>query len=193
MAIDTTIPRSRRALLTGLSGAIAALAAQALGRPLPALAEGETMHVGGDYFDATSATQLKNTTTDNDVLIVSTTKGGHAVYGKSTKGIGVAGVSTSFLGVRGFSTTWHGVFGSSDSSVGVRGLSGSGTGVHATSTSGDAVRGESTDGRGGRFAGKTAQVQLVPSAATTHPAAPSVTCSSTPLAGSGSARAARPG
>jgi hypothetical protein len=33
MAIDTTTPRSRRALLVGAVGGIAALATQALGRP----------------------------------------------------------------------------------------------------------------------------------------------------------------
>lgn len=38
MSIDTTMPRSRRAVLAAAVGGLAALAAQALGRPLPARA-----------------------------------------------------------------------------------------------------------------------------------------------------------
>jgi hypothetical protein len=48
MATDTD-QRSRRAVLAGLGGGVAALLAQAVGRPLPASADGETVKVGGVY------------------------------------------------------------------------------------------------------------------------------------------------
>ena len=50
MTIDTSIPRTRRALLAGGLGGAAALAASALGRPLPtSAADGQAVLVGGEY------------------------------------------------------------------------------------------------------------------------------------------------
>jgi len=89
MAIQQEQPR--RAVLTAIGGAFAALVANAFGRPLPVRAEGETMHVGGDYLNATTATQLKNTTTDNDVMIIQTTGGGRALYAKAHTGHAIEG------------------------------------------------------------------------------------------------------
>src|SRR3990172_8061077 len=90
-----TATSSRRTLLSGAVAALATVAASVLSRADPVAAEGETMRVGGDYLTATSATQLKNTTTDNDVFIANTTRKGRAVYGKSAGGIGVQGRSGS--------------------------------------------------------------------------------------------------
>jgi hypothetical protein len=50
MAIDSVAPQSRRALLGATPGAIAATIGQALAHPFAGAAEGETMHVAGDYF-----------------------------------------------------------------------------------------------------------------------------------------------
>ena len=49
---------------------------------------------------------------------------------------------------------------------------GTGTAVHAINTGpGTCVQAESTNGRGGSFAGKPAQIQLVPGTGATHPTA----------------------
>lgn len=153
MAIDTTTPRSRRALLGAGLGAIAATVASAFGLPLPAQAEGETMHVGGDYLTATSATQLKNSTTDNDLFIGTSTGSGKGVWGKSTSGIGVQGQSESGAGVRAISSTGYGlhatsakgnaVFAESPLGIGVYGSSLESYGVKGKSTSFTAILGES--------------------------------------------------
>jgi hypothetical protein len=60
MAIDSSVPQSRRALLAGAVGGLAAAAAAALGRPGPAsAAAGSTMIIGSETNDAGSAnTQL---------------------------------------------------------------------------------------------------------------------------------------
>jgi hypothetical protein len=59
MALDQTIQRSRRALLAGSIGALAAFVGQAIGRPRPARAEGEPIVAGGEYTDATSVTRIR--------------------------------------------------------------------------------------------------------------------------------------
>lgn len=105
MVTDSSHARSRRAVLMAGASGLAAMVAGVLGRASPVRAEGEAMHVGGDYLEATSATQLKNTTTDNDVLIATSTKGGRGVYGKSTGHSGVEGQTLAdwpHAGVRGF-------------------------------------------------------------------------------------------
>lgn len=101
MATPASTVRSRRALLAGLGGALAAVAAQAASRPLPALAEGEVMHVGGNYLTATTATQLKNSANNRDVFIANSTNFGTGVWGKSFRGKGVLGQSTHNAGVVG--------------------------------------------------------------------------------------------
>jgi collagen type VII alpha len=138
---------SRRAILTGALGGIVALAAQAVGRPLPADgANGETVKVGGSFSGG--ATSLTNAS-------------GAAIQGFNTGGSGKPGVfgqtSTSDgKGVTGKATSSggaaFGVFGQSASSggagvlgTGVRGVQGrsagtAGRGVfgQATATTGDA-------------------------------------------------------
>src|SRR3954470_7990561 len=55
MAIDTTAPRSRRALLTAGIGALGALAATAIGRPDPVAAATDTTAVHKGVNNPTSA------------------------------------------------------------------------------------------------------------------------------------------
>jgi hypothetical protein len=81
MALDQTIQRSRRALLAGSIGALAAFVGQAIGRPLPARAEGEPIVVGGEYTDATSVTRIRNGTNNAAVL-----------RGESVSGTGIYGL-----------------------------------------------------------------------------------------------------
>ena len=121
MAIDTSISRSRRALLAGGLGGLAALVASALGRPLPASAtDGDVIHVG-DELSGTSVTRISNLGGTAPVL-----------YGESSKGIGVLGSSDSSSGVRGESATNVGVHGYSTSGFGVYGTAMS-AGIHGYS------------------------------------------------------------
>jgi hypothetical protein len=120
MSIDATAPRTRRAVLAGALGGLAAVAANALGRPMPTLAaDGQTMLVGGEY-SSSSVTSVTNAT-------------GNGIYGGSLgTGIAVTGQSNQGIGVHGFSTSSIGALGETSSSVeaAVAGRSfGGGTGV----------------------------------------------------------------
>jgi hypothetical protein len=113
---------SRRALLAGALGGIAAWAASAVGRA--GLVRGG---VDGDVIlgidnGASTTTKITNLITSQTVL-----------WGASSSGVGVYGSSSSN----------NGVWGTSDSSSGVYGLSTSGTGVRGATTSDIAVFGSS--------------------------------------------------
>ena len=113
MAIETAVPRSRRALLAASLGGLAALAAQALGRPALVRAENEYVRVGGEYSTATSVTKIENTANNSTVLWGASGGSGAGVYGTSDSGVGVVGYSGSA----------GGVYGESDSGYGLRGYS----------------------------------------------------------------------
>lgn len=57
---NPTDPRTRRTVLLGAVGGVAAWAAASLGRPRVAHAEGEGIAVGGEYDTATSVTRIAN-------------------------------------------------------------------------------------------------------------------------------------
>ena len=122
MSIDATAPRTRRAVLAGALGGLAAVAANALGRPMPTLAaDGQAMLVGGEY-SSSSVTSVTNAT-------------GNGIYGGSLDtGIAVTGQGNQGIGVHGFSTTNIGVLGETTGSVAaIAGRSfGGGTGVLGT-------------------------------------------------------------
>lgn len=123
MAIDTAAPRSRRALLAAAAGGLAALAANALGRPLQTrAADGQTVLVGAGRT-GTLTTSITNSTNGNVVFSAVSTGGGIALSGNSTSSFGVQGVSTSSIGVDGQSDTWYGVRGVSGLKSGVYGFS----------------------------------------------------------------------
>jgi hypothetical protein len=124
MALVTTAPSSRRALLGAAIGGVAAFVAQGLARPLPVrAADGETVLVGGEYT-STSVTKISNTTTGDNVL-----------EGESSSGTGVTGVSSAGIGVYGIGVYGIAVYGNSVAGVGVWGDSGSGPGVWGNSPS----------------------------------------------------------
>jgi hypothetical protein len=131
MAIDTTTARSRRALLLGAGGALAAFAAQALGRPLPALAGSGSVALGAVNTSA-DTTIIRNTDIGNgtEVLRAVNAGNGTAFRGRSHAGDGVVGESSSSasVGVHGYSPG-AGVRGDSAAGVGVLGQSESGQGV----------------------------------------------------------------
>jgi hypothetical protein len=52
---------SRRSMLAAAAGAVGALVLQAVGRPAPVRAEGETVTVGGEFNTATSTTRITST------------------------------------------------------------------------------------------------------------------------------------
>jgi hypothetical protein len=149
LALETLTPTTRRNVLVAAAGALAAFIAQAVGRPLPARAEGEAVVVCGEYTTATSVTKIANTTSDDPVIWAESSLGGTAVYASSG----------SFTGVYGNSTSHYGVYGASGSGTGVRGSAGvapatsapAKTGVYGYATQ-DAnargVTGQSTSGRG---------------------------------------------
>jgi hypothetical protein len=113
MAVDLVVQQSRRAVIAAGAGALAALVAHALGRPLPARAEGEAVVVGGEYTTATSRTYIENGA-NNEVVLKGRSQGG---------GTGVEGSSASGVGVRGGSNSSFGVIGGSNQNVGVWGQS----------------------------------------------------------------------
>jgi hypothetical protein len=150
MARQSIPARSRRELLTGVAGGVAAVVVGNLGRAQPAAASDDTGHVHlGTGNSTTTFTGISNTSTDGDALIgfaygdgdgihgISGT--GRAVYGESGTGTGVVGSCPSGYGVRGESTSLAGVTGTSESGTGVRAVSGSGYGAYASSTSAAAV------------------------------------------------------
>lgn len=117
MSLDTTIPRSRRALLAAALGAAAATVAGALGRPFPVTAaNGDVVHVG-DSLTGTQTTTLTNTVSDPATL------GKNAINGVATAGLGIYGRSASASGVYGTSTSGPGVSGVSVADAGVAGRS----------------------------------------------------------------------
>jgi hypothetical protein len=169
MAIDTTTPTSRRGLLAGTVGALAALAAHALGRPRPASAhDPDDVRLGGSNT-ATGVTTITNTALNGGAFSGLANGLGIGVYGSSPSGWGVFGVSNSGNGVYGqaLNPNAHSIHGykgnggtavwgeiqfaaSTDGAVigttngtgpGVFGFSDSGTGVLGTTASGVGVTG----------------------------------------------------
>ena len=121
MAIDESVPRTRRALPAGGIGGLAAVVASTLGRRLPvSAADGQTVVVGGEYT-ASSRTLFSAGTTGATTLVGRcATALEPAVFGLNMSGVGVNGQSTSgpaFLGER---ASGNGVVGSSVSNARAR-------------------------------------------------------------------------
>jgi hypothetical protein len=131
MAIDTIIPRTRRALLAGGIGGLAALVASALGRPLPAEAGSDGDVVLGADNPASTRTSIFNTT-NGETPFEGMSYLGDGLRGTTKAGTraGVRGVSdiAEAYGVCGENPT-TGAFGSLAGLTGVEGDSAGGTGV----------------------------------------------------------------
>lgn len=170
MPIDTSSPRTRRAVLAGGLGGLAAFAANALGRPAATLAsDGQAMLVGGEY-SSSSVTSVTNASGNG--FYAGSLGTGFAVTGQGSQGIGVHGFSTFHIGVLGETDSSSqaaiagrsfggatGVLGSADNapipaakpSTGVYGVAtkdGTSRGVWGYSPAGYGVFGEATTGRG---------------------------------------------
>ena len=146
MTVDTTTPRTRRAIVMGAIGGIAALAANAVARPLEARAADPNDVVLGMMNVTTSVTTIQNTANGETAFEGTSTDDGIGVHGSSTGGPGVRGNADSAAGVEGLSTSSTGVYGFSASGTGVFGTSTNGYGVHATSNNGSAFRAQSSNG-----------------------------------------------
>ena len=159
MAIDQTIPRSRRAVLGAALGGAAAAAAAAAAAPLVAQAsDGDFLVLGNSANSAGSQTVL--TVASNVVALQGSSSSsgiglrgtaaltGAGVEGQSDDGFGVRGISTTGTGIKGTSTSGKGANGISTSSAGVAGQSTSGNGVEGTSDSGIGARGTSSTSTG---------------------------------------------
>src|SRR5829696_8951788 len=137
MSVDATQVRARRALLAGALGGVAALIAQAVGRPSPVL--GADVVLGGTNT-TTAKTTIQNTSTDSAVLelrsveslaLVARGNVGALITGRDGAGVtavqasGPSLVRASSLnaGVVAFGESM-GVRGSSANKVGVLGVAG---------------------------------------------------------------------
>ncbi len=130
--MDTTTPRSRRALLAAAFGGVAAVATQAIGSPAMTRAGSGAVNLGAVNVSGDTTT-LRNPT-DQSVVLRARSEGA---------GIGVQGISDSRAGVLGRSRAGPGVAGESASGAGVEGRTGSGIGVRGASADGYGVVGNS--------------------------------------------------
>ena len=173
MAIEpSAAPRSRRALLAGALGGVAAAAATMLGRPAPALAAaGDPLVIGSEANNAGSAnTQLL---TNSDVVAFKLLQNGpgtalmgyatpasgatRGVYGRSDSpnGYGVqarnAGAAGTGAAIQAIGVNNHGIDASADNDTksAVRGIhSASGAAIYGFAASGAGVYGQSTSENG---------------------------------------------
>jgi hypothetical protein len=137
MAIETTSPRSRRALLGSTVGGVAAPLAASLGRAQPARAhDPDDVRLGGSN-SAVAETVIYNSTNNQTVLSVASihsvagTGGAQTLTAHSDSGTAIFGGSKSLFGVWGQSVSSWGVTGSSATSAGIFGEGA--TGVHGQS------------------------------------------------------------
>jgi len=151
MALDVSVPHSRRTILAGGLGGLAALAVNALGRPADVRAgvDGDVV-LGAANASATTTGILNTTTTESALEVVCYT--GTAINAVSDTGAGLNALSTSSTAVFGstLSTADAGVTGGSSQGTGVQGFSGGFGGIPdaklKTGVYGQAQQG--TDGRG---------------------------------------------
>jgi hypothetical protein len=138
MAIDTTIPRTRRAILIGALGGVAAAAASTVGRASPVSAtDGDPLLVGHTY-SSTTRTKIDAT---GSVALWGTSDTAAAIHGKSDSGNGVDATSNSGNGIDARSTSGIAVVGTSHgkNQPAILGqANGRGAGVYGWSASGPA-------------------------------------------------------
>jgi hypothetical protein len=150
MASDIQPTRSRRAILAAGLGGLAAFAANALGRPLPARAVNGDPILAGTAEDATAETRITSSATNSAAIAGVSSGGNYGVAGISGTGtipafatktglFGFADQDANARGAQGKSGVGTGVYGSSDSGRGVYGISTAGTGVSASSSTGRGV------------------------------------------------------
>jgi hypothetical protein len=185
MAIDTSVPRTRRALLAGGLGGLVAVAASALGRPLPTRAANDSPVILGQDNTETQTTAIVISSTEDALVArnaaetvgvalcagdtgVSTTSdrpNGMGVWGRSTgNGTGIYGWSQLIGTEFGFEppakTGVHGRAIQDASSRGVTGETTAGRGVNGVATTGAAGYFATTDPRKGYALRAVGRVKL---------------------------------
>jgi hypothetical protein len=116
MAIEGTQTSSRRAILAGLLGGLAATAAGALGRAQPVRATHEGYVALSHSNDATGETSITRSG-DGNGFSVYTYGAGTGSYGQSSSGIGVWGDCSTGSGVYGACNSGNGVHGFSQGNL----------------------------------------------------------------------------
>jgi hypothetical protein len=129
MAIELTASTStsRRTLLTGLVGGLAAAVAGTLGRAQPASARDPDDVRKGGSNSTTNVTTITNTAAGGSAFLAIGTGSGAGVTAFSTSGNGVVASTTSGFGVYGFSSSGTGVWAASGTGTGVFDVGGSST------------------------------------------------------------------
>jgi hypothetical protein len=150
------------------STAQAALVAEStqVGSPVPAI---RATHTGGQGAGSCVLAEIGSPSIIPRVAAVHAAVNNvqlHGVIGSNFSGTGVYGHKGNGSGL----TTPCGVVGDSATGPAVGGFASSGIGVFGTSDSGPGVKAASVNGRGLVASGKTAQMRLLPNAASTHPA-----------------------
>jgi len=163
MAVDSTLPRSRRTVLAAAVGAGVAAVVASIGRPTPVHAGTDGDVVLGATNTATTETRISNVTDDPEDFTSS-----NAIHGDSIQGVGVKGSSERWYGVEGWSEGMagvyghgkvHGVFGKASSAgAGVYGFANTETsfGVYGVNVGSD---GTGISGRAESFTGTTTGVK----------------------------------
>jgi len=127
VALEVSQRRSRRSLITGAIGVVAATAAATLGQAVPASAhDPDDVWLGHDNT-ATSLTRISVTAADTAAFRADGKGSGVGLLGKSETGYGISGSGVS--GVLGTGTS-IGVHGSGSAGAGVYGESASSNGVY---------------------------------------------------------------
>lgn len=148
MALDTTTPRTRRAMLAaGFSGLVAAVVGS-IARPAAVrAATGDPVLIASSNYE-TGTTDIHNVGTDSGGLSVEASGTGTGVYATSPSGTGVYATG-AVAGVYGGSSAGYGLSGEVYSGRAVRGLSnGPGYGVSGETSEGIGVYGHSDSGIG---------------------------------------------
>lgn len=101
MSIDTTTPRSRRALLAAATGGLAAAAAATLGRAAPVRGDNGDNLMIGFHNTATQGTSLGNDAGDGGITFNAVGAGATGgLVGESESGIAVEAASQTGVGLR---------------------------------------------------------------------------------------------
>jgi hypothetical protein len=132
---NDTVQKSRRALVVGAAGGVAALAAQTLGTTHAQAANGDPL-ILGQSNSASAPTEL-TTSAGQGLIVHSDDNNGVQASTGHASGAGVLGTSnsqTGGYGVAGFSSKGYGVLGQSRDSFGVYGQSETSFGVHGAAT-----------------------------------------------------------
>jgi hypothetical protein len=142
MSLDTTVPRSRRALLGAAIGAAAATVVSAIERPARVRAGSDGDVVLAEVNHATAETAILKSGSDVGAALWCANDGA---------GAGVTGDSVSGVGVSGYSIHNTGVFGSSDEGSAVYSYGPKGVGVTGATVTGTGIVGSADTGVGGHF------------------------------------------